>query len=56
MKKKLRKGRLHMYDIMEENMAGKYEVIRNERGSAKHEDRLYYRTYIPASLTSIRPI
>lgn len=42
-----------MYDIMEENMAGKYEVIRNERGSAKPEDRLYYRTYIPASLTSI---
>ena len=42
-----------MYDIMEENMAGKYEVIRNEGGSAKPEDRLYYRTYIPASLTSI---
>ena len=42
-----------MYDIMEENMAGKYEVIRNERGSVKPEDRLYYRTYIPASLTSI---
>lgn len=42
-----------MCDITEGNKAGRYEVSRDERGSAKPDDRLYYRTYVPTSLTSI---
>lgn len=42
-----------MCDIIEENAAGRYEIIRDGIGSAKPDGRFYYRTYIPASLALI---
>lgn len=44
---------MQMYDVTEENELGRYEIICDERGSVKTDGRLYHRTYIPTSLTSI---
>lgn len=38
---------------MEKNNAGEYEIIRNSAGVRKADSRLYYRTYIPASLQQV---
>lgn len=39
-----------MSDSMGGNKAGKYEVVRNQRGMPDAGGRLYYQTYIPADL------
>ncbi len=38
---------------MEKNNAGEYEIIRNSAGVRGADSRLYYRTYIPASLQQV---
>ncbi len=44
-----------MADRMEENKAGKYELVKNDAEKAKTEGgRLYYQTYIPASLKHVK--
>lgn len=39
-----------MYEVIEENRAGRYEMICDERSSADSDSRFYYRAYIPAPL------
>ena len=44
-----------MADRMEENKAGKYELVKNDAEKAKTEGgRLYYQTYIPANLKHVK--
>lgn len=44
-----------MADRMEESKAGKYELVKNDAEKAKAEGgRLYYQTYIPASLKHVK--
>lgn len=44
-----------MADRMEENKAGKYELVKNDAQRAKSEGgRLYYQTYIPAGLKRVK--
>lgn len=44
-----------MADRIEESKAGKYELIKNDTEKSKSEGgRLYYQTYIPASLKNVK--
>lgn len=44
-----------MADRMEENKAGKYELVKNDAERAKAESgRLYYQTYLPADLKRVK--
>lgn len=45
-----------MSDSMGGNKAGKYEVVRNQRGMSDAGSRLYYQTYIPADLNQLEKL
>lgn len=45
-----------MSDSMGGNKAGKYEVVRNQKGMSDAGGRLYYQTYIPADLSQVEDV